>query len=85
MSHIAVMLVAGLVLLSALRLLVRDAARATRLFLWFWLAVSVGNLFVGVLYAGYGWAEEAGIGLIIFGVPAAIAVLTRRFGPNRPG
>jgi FtsH-binding integral membrane protein len=79
MSHTAIMLLAGLALLILLRLTVRDAARATRLFLILWLLISVGNLLVGVLYAGYGWAEEAGIGLIVFGVPAAIALLVRGF------
>jgi FtsH-binding integral membrane protein len=79
MSHTAIMLLAGLALLILLRLTIRDAARATRLFLILWLVVSVGNLLVGVLYAGYGWTEEAGIGLIVFGVPAAIALLVRSF------
>jgi uncharacterized membrane protein YwaF len=79
MSHTTIMLLAGLALLILLRLTIRDAARATRLFLILWLLVAIGNLLVGVLYAGYGWAEEAGIGLVVFGVPAAIALLARRF------
>lgn len=79
MSHTAIMLLAGLTLLILLRLTIRDAARATRLFLILWLVISVGNLLVGVLYAGYGWAEEAGIGLLVFGVPAVFALLVRRF------
>lgn len=79
MSHTAIMLLAGLALLILLRLTVRDAARATHFFLILWLAISVGNLLVGVLYAGYSWSAEAGIGLIVFGVPAAIALLARRF------
>ena len=79
MSHTTIMLLAGLALLILLRLTIKDAARATRLFLILWLLVAIGNLLVGVLYAGYGWAEEAGIGLIVFGVPAAVALLARRF------
>lgn len=79
MSHTTIMLLAGLALLILLRLTIKDAARATRLFLILWLLVAIGNLLVGVLYAGYGWAEEAGIGLVVFGVPAAIALLARRF------
>ncbi len=78
MSHTTIMLLAGLALLILLRLTIRDAARATRLFLILWLLVAIGNLLVGVLYAGYGWAEEAGIGLVVFGVPAAAALLARR-------
>lgn len=80
MSHTAIMLLAGIVLLIVLRLTVRDAARATRLFLWLWLAVSIGNLLIGVLYAGYGWGEEAMIWLLVFGVPAGLALGTTRFG-----
>ncbi|ALJ11882.1 hypothetical protein [Sphingopyxis macrogoltabida] len=83
MSHTAVMLLAGLALLIVLRLAVRDARRATRLFLSLWLIASIGNLLVGVLYAGYGWAEESVIGLLVFGVPAAIALGAARLGANR--
>ena len=79
MSHTMMMLLAGLALLIALRFAIRDGARATRLFLILWLAVSIGNLLVGVLHAGYGWAEEAAIGLLVFGVPAALALVALRF------
>lgn len=79
MSHTMIILLAGLALLVLMRLTIKDAARATRLFLILWLLVAIGNLLVGVLYAGYGWAEEAGIGLLVFGVPAAVALLARRF------
>ena len=78
MSHATIMLLAGLALLILLRLTIKDAARATRLFLILWLLVAIGNLLVGVLHAGYGWAEEAGIALVVFGVPAAAALLARR-------
>lgn len=80
MSHTAVMLIAGLALLILFRLMIRDAARATRLFLILWLLVSIGNLLVGVFHAGYGWAEEAAIWLLVFGAPAALALAARRFG-----
>ena len=79
MSHTVIMLLAGLGLLILLRFAIKDAARATQLFLILWLIVAIGNLLVGVLYAGYGWAEEAGIALVVFGVPAAIALAIRRF------
>lgn len=85
MSHTVIMLLAGIALLVILRLTVRDVGRATRLFLWLWLAVSVGNLLVGVLYAGYGWAEEATIWLLVFGAPAAVALVAARFGASRRG
>ncbi|MDO9361448.1 MAG: hypothetical protein Q7T60_00880 [Sphingopyxis sp.] len=79
MSHTVIMLLAGLGLLILLRLAIKDAARATRLFLVLWLIVTIGNLLVGVLHAGYGWVEEAGIALVVFGMPAAIALAIRRF------
>ncbi len=80
MSHTAMMLLAGILLLVLIRLIQRDAARATRLFLILWLTVSIGNLLVGVWYAGYGWGEEAVIWLLVFGLPAAIALAARRLG-----
>lgn len=83
MSHTTIMLLAGLALLVLLRLTISDAARATRLFLILWLIVSIGNLLVGVLHAGYGWGEEAGIALLVFGAPASLALLTARFGTRR--
>ena len=81
MSHTAIMLLAGLALLIVLRLTIRDTARATRMFLILWLVVSIGNLLVGVLYAGYGWTEETGIWLLVFGAPAAVALAARRIAP----
>jgi FtsH-binding integral membrane protein len=81
MSHTVVMLLAGLALLIVFRVTIRDAARATRIFLILWLVVSVGNLLVGVLYADYGWAEEAGIWLLVFGGPAVVALVARRIVP----
>ncbi|WP_293703757.1 MULTISPECIES: hypothetical protein [unclassified Sphingopyxis] len=81
MSHTVIMLLAGLALLIVLRLTIRDAARATRMFLILWLVISIANLLVGALYAGYGWAEEAGIWLLVFGAPAAVALLARRIAP----
>ena len=80
MSHTAMMLLAGILLLVLIRLIQRDAARATRLFLILWLIVSICNLLVGVLHAGYGWGEEAVIWLLVFGLPAAIAQAVRRVG-----
>ena len=81
MSHTAVMLFTGLALLIVLRLTISDTVRATRMFLILWLVVSIGNLLVGVLYAGYGWTEEAGIWLLVFGAPAAVALAARRIAP----
>jgi hypothetical membrane protein len=82
MSHTAIMLIAGIALLIVLRLAIRDGRRATRLFILLWLIVSIGNLLVGVLYAGYGWAEEAAIWILVFGAPAAVAVAAALFGAD---
>ena len=79
MSHTVIMLLSGLALLAVLRLTIRDAARATRIFLTLWLIISIGNLLVGVLHAGYGWAEETTIWLLVFGAPAALALVALRF------
>lgn len=82
MSHTAIMLLAGIALLIVLRLTIRDAVRATRLFVLLWLVVSIGNLLVGVLHAGYGWGEEAAIWILVFGAPVAVAVGAAVFGPS---
>lgn len=82
MSHTVIMLIAGVLLLVVLRLTIRDVHRATRLFILLWLLVSVGNLLVGVLYAGYGWGEEAAIWILVFGAPAAVAVGAALFAPG---
>lgn len=82
MSHTVTMLLAGVALLIVLRLFVRDKARATWAFLFLWLVVSIGNLLVGVLSAGYGWGEEALVWVLVFGAPAALALFAARLGAN---
>lgn len=42
-----------------------------------WLAVAAFNMWVGVAKAGYSTAEELPIFLLIFGVPAALAVIVK--------
>ncbi len=42
-----------------------------------WFAVSAANLWLGVTRAGYSFTEELPIFLLIFLVPAAVAVLVR--------
>jgi hypothetical protein len=58
------------------------AAAAARAALWFipvWLVAAAVNLYVGTTH-GYSVAEELPIGLLVFGVPAAVAALFwRRF------
>jgi hypothetical protein len=42
-----------------------------------WLAVTGANMWIGVSKAGYSVAEELPILLLLFGLPAAAAVLVR--------
>jgi hypothetical protein len=42
-----------------------------------WLAVTAANMGIGVAKAGYSVTEELPILLLLFGVPAAVAVLVR--------
>jgi len=78
-------LVAGLLLLAAVLLLAKlfsshypDATRwATIAYVALWLVIAGANLWVGVVRAGYSVAEELPIFLLIFGVPAVLAVLLK--------
>ena len=84
MSH-TMKVIAGGVLLLALCLFVGRAlagaqpsaglASGARVFLVLWLIAAAVNLWFGVARAGYTLAEEAPIFLVVYGVPAAVAVL----------
>jgi hypothetical protein len=50
---------------------------ATLIFVGLWLGISAANLWVGVAKAGYTLREELPIFLLIFGVPAIVAVLLK--------
>jgi hypothetical protein len=50
-------------------------AGAAKLFIPLWLLLAGVNLWIGVTRAGYTVAEEAPIFLIVFAVPAAVALL----------
>jgi hypothetical protein len=50
---------------------------ATALFIVLWLAIAATNMWIGVAKAGYSVAEELPILALIFGVPAAVALLAR--------
>lgn len=50
---------------------------ATVLFVLLWFAIALTNMWVGVAKAGYTVAEELPILALIFGVPAAVAIVTR--------
>jgi hypothetical protein len=42
-----------------------------------WLAITVANMWVGVVKAGYTVAEELPILLLLFAVPAVLALLLK--------
>jgi uncharacterized membrane protein YwaF len=84
-----IMLAAGLMIFAGLflysRLFVQHypqaATWATWAFVMVWLAATVFNLWVGVSHAGYSVREELPILLLLFTVPAAVALLVRwKFG-----
>ena len=78
-------LLAGLLLLGAMLLLAKlfsvSFAEATRwvtfVYVVLWLIIAAANMWVGVAKAGYSLAGELPIFLLIFGVPAALAVLVK--------
>ncbi len=78
-------LTAGLLFLGAVSLLAKlfsanvpSAANwAIAGFLAVWLAATGANMWVGVNRAGYAAAEELPVLLLLFGIPAAIALLVR--------
>jgi hypothetical protein len=78
-------LVAGFLLLAASLLLGRlfsanypvSPFLATAAYVALWLAIAGINMWVGVAKAGYSVTEELPIFLLIFGVPAAVAILLK--------
>ena len=50
-------------------------ASAVRIFLPLWLIAAAVNMWIGVSRAGYSIREEAPIFLVVFALPAALALL----------
>jgi len=83
--RIALFLIAGLLLLGAALLLGRLFSShypgatfvATIAYVALWLIIAGANMWVGVAKAGYSVTEELPIFLLIFGVPAAAAILLK--------
>jgi hypothetical protein len=69
------------VCLGAAKLLANSSPDSTRIatgvFLVAWLVVAGANMWAGVTKAGYSVAEELPIFLLIFGLPAAVAVFVK--------
>jgi len=79
--HTIMVISVGLLLLAAFILGARFAGASTRAAaLWFipaWLAGAGINMGVGVSRAGYTVAQEFPIFLVVFAIPALLAVLVR--------
>ena len=81
----ALFLVAGLLLLAAALLLGRlfsanypgATVVATAAFVALWFVIAGANMWVGVARAGYSVTEELPIFLLIFGLPAAAAIILK--------
>ncbi len=78
-------LLAGLLLLAALLILAKlfsanypqSTTWATIAFIVLWLLLTAFNMWVGVAKAGYSAAEELPILLLLFAVPAAVAIMLK--------
>ncbi len=78
-------LLAGFLLLGVCVVLARlfstnypaSSGMATGVFLVLWFALAAFNMWVGVAKAGYSVSEELPIFLLIFGVPAVVAVILK--------
>ena len=81
----ALFLVAGILLLAAFLLLGRffsantpgATVLATAAYIALWFVIAGANMWVGVAKAGYSAAEELPIFLLIFGLPAAAAIVLK--------
>ena len=88
--HMTMVTGGGLVLLGLFLLLARSwgpdraiMGLAAKAFLPVWLTISLVNLWIGVRYAGYTVLQELPILLVIFGIPAAAAIVViRRYGTH---
>lgn len=79
MSRTLVIIIVGLVLVAvflAVGYLVKSIGvrRAAEDFVLVWFALAAGNMAVGIVDAGYSFAEELPVFLLIFAVPSVIAV-----------
>jgi len=81
MSHTAKVLLGGFVLLAVCLLIGRalgapgtGIAKATLVFIALWFVGPAINMWVGVSKVGYSVAEEAPVFLLVFGIPAAVAL-----------
>lgn len=76
-----IIILGGLVLwgacISVARLLNRSTKTAAVAFVAIWFLVAAANLWIGISQAGYTFGEELPIFLVIFLVPASVAILVK--------
>src|SRR5207244_12863962 len=84
MAHTIKVIAGGLVLLGLCLLIARwiggptpatALATAAKVFIPIWLVAAGINMWVGVSKAGYSVAEEAPVFLVVFAVPAVVALV----------
>jgi peptidoglycan/LPS O-acetylase OafA/YrhL len=81
--HTIIVTLAGFVLLGVLLGLTKPRDAGARRFIPVWLVLCVIHLGYGVLVAGYGLGEELGVHAVVFGLPAAVAlVLSKTLKPK---
>lgn len=77
-----IIIVGGLVLwgifMGGFRMLRAKAATALWAFIAVWFVIAAANMWTGISQAGYSFAEELPIFLVIFLIPAALAFAMRR-------
>lgn len=81
MSHTAKVLLGGFALLAICLLIGRAVgapgtgmAKAALAFIALWFVGAAINMWIGVSRAGYSVADEAPVFLLVFGIPAAVAM-----------
>jgi hypothetical protein len=83
--HTIMVIIGGLALLVVMVVLARilggspSARAAAGWFILLWLVLALTNMWFGVSRAGYSVMEEAPIFLIVFALPALVALVVRRF------
>jgi hypothetical protein len=79
--HTLMVLAGGFILLALMllggRLLGLTIGKAAIAFVPLWLVAALANMWVGVARAGYSIASEFPIFLVVFAVPAVVALLLR--------
>lgn len=80
--HTAKFIIAGLLIWTVINILSHlwldkiATGSGLAIFLALWLIISVVHLWIGVFHAGYSFAEELPILMVVFSVPAVLALFS---------